>query len=194
METNRKRMDGGLYVEMLYDIISDFSENKTEYMTFVETGTYLGETLEKLYNEFETLYTIELSEKYYKRFDKIIKDKNYKKIINYFGDTVDTLPLILEQSIQSKDKSIFWLDGHWSDGDTALGVESCPLFKECTSIDNLYIPDTGIIIIDDYRLFGGGCMGWNDISIENILLCFKNHKVEYNVDIGYDCMTLLIKK
>jgi len=194
MVTEKKRSEGGLYSEMLHQIIFDFDEDKTEYTTFVESGTNWGETPEKLYNEFETLHTIELDQKYYERFDKIIEEKNYEKIINHFGDTIDILPLILQKCIEFKDKSVFWLDGHWSGGDTALGIEPCPLFKECVSIDNFYQPHTGIIVIDDYRLFGGGWVGWDDISVENIVSCFKNHEVKYETYTGYDCMSILITK
>ena len=79
MTTEQKRTEGGLYPEMLHQIISNFDENKTEYTMFVESGTNSGETLEKLYNEFETLHTIELDQKYYEKFDKIIEEKNYEK-------------------------------------------------------------------------------------------------------------------
>jgi hypothetical protein len=194
MIDEKKKTEAGLYPEMLHQIISDFDEDKTEYTMFVESGTNSGETLEKLYNEFETLHTIELDQKYYEKFDKIIEEKNYEKIINHFGDTIDILPLILQKCIESKDKSVFWLDGHWSGGDTALGIESCPLFKECVSINNFYQPDSAIIVIDDYRLFGGGWIGWDDISVENIVSCFKNHEVKYKTYIGYDCMSILITK
>ena len=60
--TTEKRTEGGLYPEMLHQIISDFGEDKTEYTMFVESGTNYGETPEKLYNEFETLHTIELDQ------------------------------------------------------------------------------------------------------------------------------------
>ena len=59
---------------------------------------------------------------------------------------------------------------------------------------NFYQPDSGIILIDDYRLFGGGWIGWDDISIENIVSCFKNYEVKYKTYNGYDCMSILITK
>jgi len=180
--------------EKLNNIISHLGQDKDEYQTFVESGTNNGDAPTQLYKEFNTLHTIELDQKYYERFDKIIKEKNYEKIINHFGDTIDIMPLILEQSISSEEKSVFWLDGHWSGGDTALGSESCPLLKECTSIDNLYKPESAIVIIDDYRLFGGGWIGWDNISVENILSCFKKHKATYKIYTGYDCMPILITK
>ncbi len=194
MATKHEDLQGGMPPERLNAIISSLGQDKDKYQTFVESGTNYGDTPVRLYEEFDTLHTIELDQKYYERFDKIIEEKNYEKIVNHFGDTIDIMPLILEQSISSEDKSIFWLDGHWSGGDTALGIESCPLFNECTSIDNLYKPESGIIIIDDYRLFEGGWVGWDKISVENILSCFKEHKVTYKTSTEYDCMSILITK
>lgn len=194
MQLDREPQLGGMHPEKLYSIVSSLSENKSEYPIFVESGTNWGDTPVCLYDEFEFIHTIELDQKYYERFDKIILDKNYEKIINHFGDTIDIMPLILDQMISSDQKSIFWLDGHWSGGDTALGIESCPLFKECISIDKFYKPEKGIIIIDDYRLFGGGWVGWDDISVENIISCFNKHKVKYKTNTEYDCMAILFTK
>ena len=194
MSIEQEHPQSGMPPEQLNSIISNLGQDKNEYQTFVESGTNYGDTPVRLYEEFNTLHTIELDQKYCERFDKIIEERNYEKIINHFGDTIDIMPLILEQSISSEEKSVFWLDGHWSGGDTALGIESCPLFKECTFIDNLYKPESGIVIIDDYRLFGGNWPGWDNISVENILSCFKKHKVTYKTDAEYDCMSILITK
>lgn len=194
MTTKQEDLQGGMLPETLNKIISSVGQDKKDYPIFVESGTNRGDTPVRLYDEFETLHTIELDQKYYERFDKIIEERNYEKIINHFGDTIDIMPLILEQSISPEENTVFWLDGHWSGGDTALGVESCPLFEECTSIDNLYKPQIGIIIIDDYRLFGGSWAGWDKISEKTILSRFKNHKVEYKTDTTHDCMIILITK
>lgn len=68
----------------------------------------------------------------------------------------------------------FFLDGHWSGGDTGHSNKDCPLEEEITHINNLYQND-GIIIIDDFRLFGldksSGKLGedWSKITKSNLL-------------------------
>jgi hypothetical protein len=72
------------------------------------------------------------------------------------------------------DKAIFFLDGHWSGGDTGHSEKDCPLEEEITHINNLF-QNEAIIIIDDFRLFGldesSGKLGedWSKISKDNLL-------------------------
>jgi hypothetical protein len=55
-----------LTIEKLNNIIFDnLDENGDEYKIFIESGTFLGETTIKLQPYFNTLYTVELSEKYF---------------------------------------------------------------------------------------------------------------------------------
>jgi hypothetical protein len=181
-----------LNTEILDSFLLNLEENKTEYNTFIESGTYYGGTVTALRDEFQTLYTIELSEKHYQYFDEIKRSNNYDNIVNYFGDTVDVLPVIL-QTLKYQDKSIFWLDGHWSSGDTAKGKKDCPLIEECNHIDNFYKPSKGIILIDDYRLFGTFANeDWSDISLDKILLCFMKHNVSHK--IINDVLVVIIEK
>ncbi len=154
----------------------------TNYPCFIETGTLNGDTILVMESYFDKLYTIEFSEKYYNN----TKNKyNGNKIKFILGDSSiifeDLLPTI-------KDKSIFFLDGHWSSGDTGRSDKDCPLIEEITCINNLFINEA-IIIIDDFRLFGldksSGKLGedWSEINKDKILDILKNRITDvYHID------------
>jgi hypothetical protein len=149
------------------DFLTLLHDDYTKYKSFIETGTYFGETTFSVEPLFNTIYTIEVKENLY---NDVKAKYNGNKINFLLGDSSivfeSLLPTITE-------KSIFFLDGHWSAGITGKGAKDCPLIEEITYINNLYKHE-GIIIIDDYRLFGKGpnkksdeC-DWEDISKDRL--------------------------
>ena len=148
-----------------------------KFPIFVETGTYEGGTILEVEKYFEELHTIELSPHYY----NLTKNRyNGNKINFYLGDSsnvlIDILPKIMLPTI-------FFLDGHWSSGNTAKGTIDCPLKEEIYNINKYFIND-GIIIIDDCRLFGksketGLAEDWKDISEKSLLNIISERVIEY---------------
>jgi len=119
----------------------------SQYTSFIETGTLNGDTTFALEPYFNTLYTIEFSEDYYNR----TKNRYRGNKINFIlGDSSIVFETLLPTIT---DKSIFFLDGHWSCGDTGRSNKDCPLEEEITHINHLFTNEA-IIIIDDVRLFG----------------------------------------
>jgi hypothetical protein len=157
-------------------------DDYTLYNCFIETGTYNGDTIIPLEPYFNKLYTIEFSEKYYNN----TKNKyNGDKINFILGDS----SIVFESLLPTiTDKCIFFLDGHWSSGDTGRSNKDCPLEEEITHINNLFT-NSAIIIIDDFRLFGldkssGKLMeDWSKINKETLLSILQPriNKV-YNLD------------
>ena len=91
---------------------------------------------------------------------------NEEKIKILQGDSSEQLTPICK-SIE--EPSFFWLDGHWSGGNTAQGAKDCPLFEELSQIMEYFKPKC-IIAIDDVRLFGTkNNEDWSNITRENIL-------------------------
>lgn len=164
-----------LAIEKLNTIINEnIGKNIYDYNIFIETGTFCGHTILALEPYFRQVHTIEISEKYFIEFEKYKNNLGKLKINNYFGDSVDLIPKLLKV-LNSEDNCIFWLDGHWSSGDTGKGEKDCPLIEECISIDSTYKSNKGIILIDDYRLFGTKLNeNWMDITEYNIQQTFKN--------------------
>ena len=151
-----------------YNFLVKLHDDYTKYSCFIETGTLNGDTTFALEPYFNKLYTIEFSEKYYNN----TKNRYYGNKINFIlGDS----SIIFESLLPNiKDKCIFFLEGHWSGGDTGKSNKDCPLIEEITHINNLF-QNEAIIIIDDFRLFGldasSGKLNenWSDIKKETLL-------------------------
>ncbi len=114
---------------------------------FVETGTYMGNTVEYVENNFEKIYTIEVDS------DLHMFNENYSgkegKIEFILGDSKDKLKKVLKK-IGNK-KAIFWLDAHCSEGITSMGESYTPILDEIRDIERH--SSEGTILIDDLRLF-----------------------------------------
>jgi hypothetical protein len=149
------------------NILKSLQDDYTKYNCFVETGTLIGETIFAFEPYFNKLYTIEFSPKYY----------NYAKSL-YRGNKINFIlgdsSVVFEHLLPTlNEKCIFFLDGHWSCGDTGRSTKDCPLNEEITHINNLF-NNEAIIIIDDFRLFGrsnknGLVEDWSQINKNNLL-------------------------
>ena len=158
------------FLNMLHDDIS-------KYRCFIESGTLEGETIFKVEPYFDKLYTIEFSEKYYNNTRSKYKGDKIEFIL---GDSSVEFESLLPKI---NERSIFFLDGHWSGGDTGHSAKDCPLEEEITHINNLFKHDA-IIIVDDFRLFGldsrSGKLNedWSEIN-KGKLINILGSRVEY---------------
>lgn len=142
-----------------------------KFPCFIETGTHNGNTTFSVEPYFNIIYTIEISKKYYNNTKAKYTGDKIKFLL---GDSTlvfsTLLPLIT-------DRSIFFLDGHYSCGDTGKGEKDCPLIEELIQINDLF-QNEAILIIDDYRLFGKNInmigLDWSDITKDNVLKCLQS--------------------
>lgn len=112
---------------------------------FVEGGTYKGATAKSMSETFRKVYTIEKSEVMFEQaFEQL---KGIPNIELLKGDTRGHLYEILREN----DNLLFWLDAHWSGGDTYGAKDECPLLEELASI--FEHRKNQLILIDDARLF-----------------------------------------
>ncbi len=145
--TTRTLEDGTLKSSLLEMLQAIF-----ELDSFVETGTYLGDTTVKAAHLFQQIHTIELSRilhaKAYRRL------KEWKHINVHYGDSKDILYRLISPL---KDKrALFYLDGHYSGQGTALGSLASPLLQELKAIAQMHTT-YAIILIDDIRLCQETC-------------------------------------
>lgn len=125
--------------------------------TLVETGTFRGDMLAAVRNDFAILYSIELSRDLHRK--AVLRFKNFRHINLLHGDSsrvlADIIPVL-------RGKALFWLDGHYSGGITALGQTETPVIDELDLV--LRIPDrTDVILVDDARCFDGK-NGWPTVE------------------------------
>jgi len=129
-------------------ILNKFNLPSNNFEVLVETGTHYGQTLQNLKLKFKELHSIELSRTLYENCKNLfINDKN---IFLYEGDSAIELINIIRKIDK---KTVFWLDGHYSSGETAKGIKDCPLVEELECIHKSFDNEC-LIIIDDFRLFG----------------------------------------
>lgn len=146
---------------------------------FIETGTHIGNTTKNASDiGFEKVYTIELSEHFYK--EALKRFAHNEKIVCIFGDSTEKLKEILNDLDVP---AVFWLDGHWSMGNTAKGEKAVPVFEELEAIKNHHIKNH-VILIDDLRLMGDvnePIKEWSSISLQDV----KNKCLEINPDYKF---------
>lgn len=116
---------------------------------FVETGTYLGWTTKLIAELGVEVDTIELAQLHYDR--AIAHFGEHPKIRVYFGDSTDVLPQILATL---NEPAVFWLDGHFSGGDTAKSTKNTPVIEELEALARHAVKGH-IVLVDDMRGFGG---------------------------------------
>jgi hypothetical protein len=152
-----------LDLSLLRSLHDDFRD----YPCFVETGTYTAQTILSMESLFKTLHTIEISPELHTN----AKSKyTGNRIQFHLGDSSDVFQTLLPTL---QDKTIFFLDGHWSGGGTGRGRKDCPLNEEIQCITQHFKPGA-ILIIDDFRLFGlspsnGGNEDWSQIHKSTLL-------------------------
>jgi len=112
---------------------------------FVEGGTYLGGTAKNMSSIFSKVYTIEKSAVMHGKAKQVLK--GYSNVSLLKGDTREHLKGILEEN----ENILFWLDAHWSGGETYGEEDECPLIEELKEI--FEYKKNYLILIDDARLF-----------------------------------------
>lgn len=156
------------------NFLNILQDDYKKYQNFIETGTFMGETIFRLEPYFDKLYTIEIKKEFY---ENVKKKYSGDKLSFFLGDSPDVLNELLPDIIG---KSIIFLDGHWSAGNTGHGKKEVPLYEELNNII-LHHKDEAIIIIDDVRLFEKRepkYYDWSDINIENILKIVKDRQTK----------------
>lgn len=115
----------------------------------VESGTYQGNTIHNAISIFDHIYSVELSQEFYDAAIEKFTSYNHVSIIHGSSDLIFNALL---PTLNKNQRILFWLDGHYSGDNTALGAKVTPIKEELEAIKEAGILDS-IILIDDLRDF-----------------------------------------
>jgi hypothetical protein len=127
-------------------LIRSFGDHRRR--TFVETGTFHGDMLWLQRDDFDKLYSIEVSPRLGARAQRRFIGHPHVEIL--VGDSATLLGKVLHDCATP---SVFWLDGHYSGPMTGRGSTATPIEEELAILLNTD-RDEDVILIDDARLFG----------------------------------------
>lgn len=145
----------------------------------VETGTFRGDMVYAQLNYFKSIISIEVDEHLCKTAQK--RFKNNSKVNILFGDSGEVLQTLVPSL---RERTLFWLDGHFSGGITSYGKLMCPIYKE---LDAIMISSLKhIVLIDDARLFNGR----DDYPTLLDFSAYVNQKGRYTMAVQDDIIRL----
>lgn len=117
----------------------------------VETGTYHGDGIQSNILDFEEIHSIELHPEHCRNAQKRFKE--YYHVHVHEGDSATVMASLVETI---KEPAIFYLDAHYSGGNTAYGIvpeeKGCPVLRELEILGKRQYDD--IVVVDDMRLMG----------------------------------------
>lgn len=179
-----------LIVSPLFQIFADttrdvFAKYPNKY--FIETGSLYGNGIQKAFDAgYQKIYSIELAPHYFEHCCK--RFANYPNVQVVCGDS----SIVLSQLLKSIDApATFWLDGHFSNDDTARGKSNTPLLMELEHIQKHPIK-THTILINDIRYFGTSTLDF--ITLEDVIKKIREINPNYKISFenGYCTNDVLV--
>jgi hypothetical protein len=116
---------------------------------FIETGTYRGDTVAAIKDMYPSVISVEVDETLFKNACVRFAADNNVHIVH--GDCARVLTTILTTL---HEPAVFWLDGHYSGGETGKGEGEDPILISLNQIAALPAQDH-VIFVDDARTFDG---------------------------------------
>lgn len=117
--------------------------------TWIETGTYRGDTTRVLSTIAARVISIEPEPRLYKKAVRRFKNDDDIELVN------DTSEAAFPEIVSELSGDVcFWLDGHYSAGATFRGEVDSPIVKELEAIEQ-WSDQLGklAVLVDDIRLF-----------------------------------------
>jgi len=156
------------------------------HSTWIETGTFYGDTTHMLAQIASKVITIEPEPSLFAKAKERFTNNSKVNVINGISETA--LSSILEDV---EGNVCFWLDGHYSQGETFKGPNDTPLIYELLQIEkHLQRFSKVIIAIDDIRYCGKHHVYGDYPSLNYIVDWCRRNSLEWHIE--YDIF--IIKK
>lgn len=147
--------------------------------TWVETGTYMGQTTQVLSKIGSRVYSIEPEPKLFSDAKKYFSKINNVEIINGTSELI--FPLLLPNINGDIN---FWLDGHYSSGVTFKGDKDTPILEELDNISrNLNRFSKVCVLVDDIRCFNPKLIGFEAYPSVDVLVDWaRENKFSWHIE------------
>ena len=147
----------------------------------IETGTLFGDMVEAMKDHFDQLFSIEISHELATKAKQRFAGKDKIRIIE--NDSAVALKSLVPEI---RHPALFWLDGHYSGGNTGKGEKDTPIMEELATI---YASDLDhIVLIDDARLFGSD----KDYpSVEELETYVRKLRPDVVISSENDCISII---
>jgi hypothetical protein len=117
--------------------------------SFVEAGTYLGDTVDFFRPHASRIVSVEIDEELWRKASERFSDDPQVQIVR--GDAELEIPRIVRELGRP---ALIWLDGHYSGEGTAQGEHYEPAVAILQRLGGAGVAPGTTIVIDDLRLFG----------------------------------------
>ena len=135
-------------------------------MTWIETGTWIGDTTKELAGMASHVHSIEPQLEYVNSAKK--RFRNLNNVSLHHGTSEQLFDEVLKNCIGDV---AFWLDGHFSAGGTYAGEVHTPILSELRAIkENLDRLNKVSIFIDDFRCFDPSKTEFSDYPERKVLV------------------------
>lgn len=150
---------------------------------FVETGTFKGDTVEAMRRHFDGVWSIELAPHFYQDAVRRFEGASNVKLLQ--GDSGKKMAEIV---VQLQGPTLFWLDGHYSGGNTAQGDLKCPVWGELEAIF-AGCAHPFVVLIDDARCFVNE--GAEDYpAVGDIEKWVEGRRPDLGIEVAMDCIRI----
>jgi hypothetical protein len=147
---------------------------------FVESGTYLGDTVAYLRPYARRIVSVEVEPKLCA--DAVRRFRGDSSIEIVEGDALTLLPGILARC---ESPPLVWLDGHFSGGVTGQGAEIEPA---PAILETLRFAAGTTVVVDDLRMFGRDPAPWP--SLDRLVLAARSAMPAARIYCGLDSLVI----
>lgn len=150
-----------------------------EGATWIETGTAQGNTTAVLARIATKVHTIEPHHESYKA--AVQRFSETRNVEAYHGTSEEIFPKLLAKVSGTV---CFWLDGHYSGGDTFQAQKDTPILNEMQEISaSLDRFDRIAVLIDDIRCFDPDLPGFSDYPpLDHVVDWARENNLKWHIE------------